>query len=445
MPTKKEMFADYEQRWTNVRDAALAQPMFTQDVFTVGDLAHRFDLPWFEKSKEVWVSEYLAFDYHSLLQRRGLGIVKIGKIIAILEASIGSDIQPMVVSAPLTPPKKARDTLRDWRIPESFPVALMRVPARIIGFCENNHIETLGGLLDAVESLGGPGLLKQDNLGRKSVSEVLALVNSLQSNDASGVRRCLPLANEGFELSLAIAVRRMIEDLSPRQRPLMERRLVQKMTLEEAAVEAGLTRERVRQVARDFLLGPLQRLLDWFPSEQQALLQLWLDGGDLGQKLGPFANISDEALAIGAITAVFEEEPEAIAANLHQEQQFEMWHEQLRNSAEFQKSGLDLQSFLDRTVPVRQQAAFTDFLFQKPGFSVDHESGRILPERGSLRRLVHALLREEDDPVPATWLVRLVQESDFYPDMSVPKLLRSYRDWLQRHPDFPKDRILWNE
>ena len=148
---------------------------------------------------------------------------------------------------------------------------------------------------------------------------------------------------------------------------------------------------------------------------------------------------------IGAITAVFEEKPEAIAANLAQETQFEMWYEQLRNSAEFQNSGLDLQSFLDRTVPVRQQPAFTDFLFQKPSLSIDHESGRILPERGSLRRLVHALLREEDDPVPATWLVRLVQESDFHQGMTVQTLLRNYRYWLPRHPDFPKDRILWNQ
>jgi hypothetical protein len=321
----------------------------------------------------------------------------------------------------------------------------MRVPARIINFCENSHIETLGGLLDTVESLGESGLLKQDNLGRKSVREMLALLNALRSGDAAAVRHCLPLANDGLGLSLAIAVRHMIEDLSPRQRPLMERRLVQKMTLEEAAAEAGLTRERVRQVARDFLLGPLQGLLDWFPSEQQTLLQLWLEGGDLGQKLGPFSTPADEALAVGAITAIFEEEPEAVAANLNQEQQFELWRDQLRNSAEFQKTGLDFQSFLDRTVPARQQTAFTEFLFQKPGLSIDHESGRILPERGSLRRLVHALLREEDDPVPATWLVRLVQESDFYRDMTVPKLLRSYRDWLQRHPDFPKDRILWNE
>lgn len=445
MPTKKEMLAGYELRWLTVRNAALAQPMFTKDVFTIGDLAHRFDLPWFEKSKEVWVSEYLALDFHSLLRRRGLGIVKIGKIIAILEAAIGSNIQPVVVPSQLTLPKKARDTLQDWHIPESFPVALIRVPARIIGFCENNHIETLGGLLDAVESLGGPGLLKQENLGRKSVSEVLALVNSLRCNDASGVRRYLPIAIEGFGLSLAIAVRRMIEDLSPQQRPILQRRLVQKMTLEEAAEEAGLTRERVRQIARDFLLEPLQRLLDWFPSEQQELLQISLQGGDLGKKLGPFSNSSDEALAIGAITAVFEEEPEAIAANLDQELQFETWHEQLRNSAEFQSSGLDLQSFLNSTVPVHQQSAFTDFLFQKPGLTIDHESGHVLPERGSLRRLVHALLREEDDPIPATWLVRLVQESDLYRGMTVPKLLRNYRDWLQRHPDFPKDRIIWNE
>jgi hypothetical protein len=445
MPTRKEILAECRTRWMTVRNAGLAQPMLTQDVYTIGDLARRFNLPWYRPRDEIWASEYLALEYKKLMRLRGFGLGKLLRLLAIFEAALGGDIQPTVATSPLAQPKKTREALQDWRIPDSFPVGLMRLSARIINFCESSRIETLGGLLDTIESLGEPGLLKQDNLGRKSVGEMVALLNALRSGDASAVRHCLPLANDGLGLSLAIAVKYMIEDLSPRQRPLMERRLVQKMTLEEAAADAGLTRERVRQVARDFLIGPLHRLLNWFPSEQQTLLQLWLEGGDLLQKLGPFSTPADEALAVGAITAVFEEEPEAVAANLNQEQQFELWYDQLRNSAEFQKTGVDLQSFLDRTVPARQQTAFTDFLFQKPVLSIDHESGRIRPERRSLRRLVHALLREEDDPVPATWLVRLVQESDFYRDQTVPKLLRNYRGWIQRHPDFPRDRILWNE
>ena len=445
MPTKKEMLAGYEQRWTNVRSAGLAQPILVQNIYTVGALAHRFHLPWYKPLDDIWASYYLAFDYHQLMAHPGFGVTKLERLIAIFEAALGSDIQQMAAVPSMAPTKKARDTLQDWRIPESFPVSLMRVNARIINYCENNHIETLGALLDSIESLGEAGLLQQANLGRKSVSAVLALFRSLQSNDAAVVRQYLPLSNEGSGLSLAISVRRIIEGLSAKQRHLMERRFVHKMTLEEAGKEAKLSRERVRQVARDFLLGPLQRLLDWFPAEQQALLQVRLDHGDLGQMLGPFASPSDEALAIGAITAVFEEEPEAIAANLHQEQQFEIWYEKLSSSAEFQRSGLDFQSFLDLTVPVHQQPAFMDFLFKKPGLSIDHESGRILPERGSLRRLVHALLMEEDDPVPATWLVRLVQESVFHREMTVRTLLRNYRYWLQQHPDFPRDRILWNE
>ena len=439
------MEAALSARWEQVRRACLGHVRFAQASTTVGELAQAYDLPWFDRLEGEQVATYLSFDYRKLMSHHGFGSKKFDRLVAILELAATKGYHVSDGSAAVPIARKAQDTLREWQVPESFPVELIRLPARVLGFCANKKALTLGELITVSESLGVRGLLGQDNLGRKSVDEIFSLIDSLQRSDAAAVRRWLPLAPDLKGLSIAIAVQRMIADLSPHHRPLLERRLVLRMTLEEAAAEAGVTRERTRQVARDFLLEPLQRLLDWFPAEQQVLLQTWLRAGDLGEVLGPFSNVEDQALAVGAISAIFEEAPESVAANLHQETQFDGWYNQLRNSAEFQSSGVDLQALLDREIPKHQQATFLEFLMERPGVSIDHSTGKVMPERGSLRRLVLAILQKQDDPIPATLLVRLIQGSAFHQDITAEKLLIRYRGWLQRYPEFPRDCILWQE
>lgn len=432
-------------RWEQARTACLSQVRLAQATTTVGELARTYDLPWFDRLDGERVATYLSYDYRKLMSRHGFGSKKFDRLIAILEAAAANGSDSNSETEVTAIPRKAQDTLREWQIPESFPVELIRLPARVLGFCTNKQVAALGELINVSEALGVRGLLRQGNLGRKSVDELFSFIDALQRGDAAAVRRWLPLAPDSKGLSLTIALQRMIADLSPHHRPLLERRLVLRMTLEEAAAEAGVTRERTRQVARDFLLEPLQRLLDWFPAEQQALLQAWLRAGDLGEVLGPFSNAEDLSLAIGAISAIFEEAPEGIAANLHQETQFHGWYDQLRNSADFQSSGVDLQVFLDREVPKHQHPAFLEFLMDRPGVSIDHSTGKVMPDRGSLRRLVLAILQEQDDPIPLTLLIRLIQGSAFHQDITAEKLLMRYRGWLQRYPDFPRDRILWRE
>ena len=70
--------------------------------------------------------------------------------------------------------------------------------------------------------------------------------------------------------------------------------------------------------------------------------------------------------------------------------------------------------------------------------------------------IYHALKKEKTDisnvvvqvkltVLPATWLVQLVQDSPFHHDVTLEKLVQRYRGWILKYPDFPRDRILWNE
>lgn len=443
--SRKEMRVAFDTRWERARSACLRQYRLAQATTTVGELARIYGLPWFDRLDGERVATYLSFDYRTLMSRYGFGSKKFDLLIAILEAAAANEAGTGNGTSAESIPRNAQDTLRKWQVPGSFPVELIRLPARVLGFCANKRVANLGELIAVSEALGVRGLLEQENLGRKSVDELFSFMDALQRGDAAGVRRWLPLAPDSRGLSLAIAVQRMIAGLPLHHRPLLERRLVLRMTLEEAAGETGLTRERIRQVARDFLLEPLQRLLDWFPKEQQLLLQAWLRGTDLVEVLGPFSSVEDQSLAIGAISAIFEEAPEGVASRLNQETQFESWHDALKGSAEFQTSGVELQEFLDRQVPQQQHGAFLEFLMERPGFAIDHTNGRIMPDRCSLRLLVLAILQEQDDPMPVTLLLRMLQSSAFHRKITADNLMRRYRNWLQRYPDFPRDRILWQE
>lgn len=429
-------------RWERVRQAALALPEVTVGNVSVGKLAGRAGLPWFDRLGGKRVADYLRLDYAALMASHGFGRVKRDRLVAIVETTLAS---PPLEAAPAAVRIRPCERISEWGIPEEYPVAVLPLPARVLGLCENEKIVTLGELLNAAESLGERGLLAKPNLGRKSIGELLGLLEALRAGDRERVRRWLPLAENGPGLSVAVAIKRLMADLDVRQRPLLERRIVQGMTLEEAASLFRLTRERVRQIARDFLLGPLQRLLDAFPAQQQELFRRWLEGESPAALLGTFESAADAALADGALRELFSDDPEAVAARLDQELRFEACYEKLRRSADFHRCGENLQTFMDAELPVRMHAAFTDFRFEKPGLVIDHSSGKIAPERPSLRRLVFALLAEEEDAIPATWLLRLVHEAEAFRAVTVDELHARFRGWVARHPEIAGGRVIWNE
>lgn len=394
----------WSTHWEDICRRAAARPDVAEAC--LGELAKKTGLPWFDRLSDQRAGDYLTHDGRTILRLRGFGRTKRERLLAIIEANLqsSSDNNP----PPATNSTEPWTRLAEWGVPDNYPsAALLRLPARVLRFCEQAKIEHLGDLVRLTVALGERGLLSRKNLGRKSVNNLLGLVDALRKDDHQEAARWLPLSENGPGLSLGVAIKQLIADLDARQRPLLERRLVQGMTLEDAARMFQVTRERVRQIARDCLLGPLQLLLDTFPAEQTELFRQWMTGMSPADHLGAFATPSDRALADGALRELFSGRPEAVAAKLDRELRFEQLQEKLRRSLDFHFNGVDLQAFLEQELPVEQHGPFMEFLFENSGFMVNHETGHIGPEKPSLRRLVTALLREEDDPVPATWLLDL--------------------------------------
>ncbi|NJM38666.1 MAG: hypothetical protein HC845_12820, partial [Akkermansiaceae bacterium] len=77
-------------------------------------------------------------------------------------------------------------------------------------------------------------------------------------------------------------------------------------------------------------------------------------------------------------------------------------------------------------------------------FRVDHATGRVHPAKTDLRRCIEAMVAEEDDPIPLTWIVELVRKTGYHPTLERIDVLRRRSSWRQR-THFPDQMILWRE
>lgn len=427
-----------------------------------GDLAAQVSQSRWEKIQADWpnrsqeirdnvdlasLAKMVAFDFPDNFSRVlacDIVALEYSALVTFLKAS-GGEVRLLRMFESVLLRKSPADILNRWRVPLDYPVSITWFSARVIIFCEKRNITTIGKLISYCLEYGDRGLLSQRNLGRRSVGEINAFLTAIKKCDTEATRLWIPLARECSGLSLSSAVSRQVASLNPKNRRMMHRRFVIGMTLEESAESEKLTRERTRQIERDSLIGPLKQLMDWFVIDQQILMQKWIHGEPLSSALGPFQNRDDETLAIGAIISIFEEHPQGVAAKLERDLMLNSLLKKLLNSWGFQHTGVDLQGFLDREIPGNLHTAFSELLFNRPGIAIDHGSGRVTPERGSLRRLVTGILAAEDVPMPVSRLLALLHGSPFHGDVTKEKLLRNYRGWLERHQDLPQDKIIWDE
>ncbi len=77
-------------------------------------------------------------------------------------------------------------------------------------------------------------------------------------------------------------------------------------------------------------------------------------------------------------------------------------------------------------------------------FHLDYTTGRVHPARTDLRRCIEAMVAEEDDPIPLTWVVELVKKTGYHPNLERADVLRRRSSWKLRD-DFPDPKILWRE
>jgi len=420
----------------------------------LGELGKRCGTPWFGNRSHERVTDYLGYDAKSLMLLHGFGRGKIARLSEIVSALLGpadpsvdsgylsmdgSKYVPDSISPPPAGPS-LRESLGKWGVPESFPCRLVRLSKRLQNFLENQGLNTIGDLLATWEQLGRSGLIRQKNLGKKTVEEVAAFIVALQSADRSEVSRFLPLATEGEGLSLTSAVAMVASDLTSFEAELLHHRLVVGKTLEESAEGTGLTRERVRQIEAG-LIADLRDRLGYFDDSYKRLVELWLCDKGWFDVVRP---ANHAAIIKGALEAIFEELPQAVARRLNDEVEREAVLAELRSHPELWFGGIPVHEFLMMRVPEVRHAAICDYLGSSGEFRINHTTGTLHPRKTGLYRTTVAILEMEDDPIPLTWLIELLRRTSYHLTVSREDLVRYKWRW-ERTPGFPAGRILWNE
>lgn len=383
---KKALLA---KRWDNI--TARARQRNWNDV-SIRKLACQSGLEWYRARGDELLANFLGCDGCALMESYSLGIGKIGRLCEIVERALdappGVDLSdhPSAVAA-----FDPHETLVAWGIPQAYPCRLTRLPVRLANFCDKRSLVGIGELLDEWEKLGFEGFKAQPNLGSKSVRQMERFVQSLRLQDFETASLFLPIAPSCHGLSLGSALTLIAAEPSPSERSLLDRRLVQRMTLETSAEESGLTRERVRQVEAKFL-GEVSEVLEYFNENCARLLDAWIGNGNWSQELQLLELKMNEGFIASALDAVFRDTPQAVARTLGEESRLENWQEELLSHPELWFGGVSLFGFLADHVPADEQAGFCDHVSGSSVLRLDQLDGRVYPARTGLRYTVEALL-----------------------------------------------------
>jgi len=433
-------------RWEAVRAKCKSLGWHEGNGPSVGDLAERQGLEWYVARNRDLVKMYLCLDATQLFTGlRSFGRMKSQRLIEILEAATDG-VEPSSCNVEESPPTVAltcSEILYLWGVPSDYPLDLLFLSARLLNYCEQQGISTITTLLDVWETVGRSGLLAHENIGRRTVDELQQFARAIVHADADAVRRWLPLNDRQDGLCLRRALGLSLDQLKQIEVPILSSRLVDNLSLEECADVHGITRERVRQIESSFLRD-VRRILGWFSSEKEAILDAWMGGLRWHSFASPQATPDSTTLIIAAIEACLDESPQGVARRLVAESAMDSWLETVTTHPDLHLGGIDLQSYLDDVVPPSMHVFFIRELSNTHGVSIDHASGLVKPSNPSVKRTVRAILQQEEDPIPLTWLAQRVQSvlgiEEFDSDFIFQNRYRwSLNGWLEL------DRVLWNQ
>ncbi len=432
--------------WDALRALALSRQWPHLRLMTVMECATLCGLAWYEKRASDKVADFLKIPGFHLISYPHFGETKTQKLIEIvrraLEQGAGDNSPAYGDEIEEQPP--LRDGLVTLEIPDAFPVELVGLPVRILHYCEDNHVPTLGDLLEVWESMGQSYFLSLPNLGKRSVGELHALIHAVRLGNATALSAWLPMSPNGKGLSLTVGLTRLIQGLTARHREMLEKRLVHGLTLEDSATEFGVTRERVRQIEA-ILLQETEALLDFFPADRERMLALWMANMPwLVLSDGVIPN-SEHELAQAAIGGCFKERPESTAKELEQEAQIEVWRALLKEHPDLLVEGVDLEDFMMKYVPDQHRESLCLALDGRGRIRLDHSTGRVVHTGPRLREVVKAILAKEDDPIPLTWLHQLVIQTPTHSHIQREQIWRYRIQWKSDDPTFPREKVLWHQ
>lgn len=116
--------------------------------------------------------------------------------------------------------------------------------------------------------------------------------------------------------------------------------------------------------------------------------------------------------------------------------------ESLWDSESLWFGGVDIADFLREFVEKENETDFFTHLIESQEFKIDHGAKRISPAKTNLTATVRGIMRNEENPVPLTWLMILLGETGLYPNLVRNDLLRRRKAWevIKKIPR-PKDHL----
>jgi hypothetical protein len=437
---------ELETRWESVRSKGRTLGWHAADSPHMSTLAAQSGMRWYEARGDDRVGDFMAHDAHGLFNNLcSFGRIKCQHLIEVLEAASAAVEVSTTSSADAGRAftLNCSEVLELWGVPSDYPLHLLPLGTRLMNFCEAQGITTLSGLLEAWSSLGRAGLLAHENIGKRTVDELQDFAQAIASADATVVRRWLPLNEAETGLCLRRLLALSFGMLSPTVVAILMRRLVDKLTLEEVGEEHGMTRERVRQLEAAYLRD-VGAILDFFAQERAAMIEAWMEGREWQGRVLPQNSREAVTLILAGIEACFTNSGQGMARRLADEAAMQSWLESLLSHADLHLGGVELQAFLDATVPVERQ---TDFLMQlaaSRGVVVDQTSGLVKPSSPCVRDAMCAILAQEEAPIPLTWLAIRVQGIEGCAEGDADFILRNRYRWSQLgFLDLAK--VLWNQ
>jgi len=396
-----------EQRWAPIRKRCIAFGWNGDDSPRITDLAREHGFEWYVKRGRDMVGDFIGAQPSDLfMMHYGFGRTKAALLIEILSAATGEAVADQG-AAPAESLNTA-DVLTLWGVPDNYPLSLVPLSTRLLNFCENQHITTLHTLLQFWSVVGEEGFRQHRNIGQRTVNEMVALFEAVACGQAEAARQWLPLNDREDGLCVRRAIGLAASRLDEHERQIVTRRLVDGLILEDVGEEFGITRERVRQLA-DYLLDDLRAVLTWFADDHEAMIEFWMDGGEWQSAVTPQSTPELTSLVVAGIEAIFDETPRGVAKRLAGETELERWLGTLCRHPDLHLGGVELQPFLDEHVPTDKQPLFIALVGDTAGIVLDHSTGLVRPRAPCIRDTVQALLEQEIEPIPLTWLVHRVQ------------------------------------
>lgn len=439
--------AQFSARWEIIRTKGRVLGWHEAHSPRVAALASQHGMEWYEARSQDEVREFMPYDAGGLMNGiRGFGAKKCQKLLEILEAAADGVEMPDAESAETNSGSlviSCAEVLKRWGVPSTYPLHLLPISTRLMNFCEQQQVVTLQHLLEVWFDLGVSGMLAHENIGRRTVDELESLARAISQANTESARRWLPINEAEGGLCLRRALALSYSTLPSQTLVALKNRLVDKLTLEESAGDRGITRERVRQYEAAYLRD-VSAILEWFCDQQSQMIELWMEHAEWQTFVLPQESREAEALILAAIETIFADTPQGIARRLSDETEKESWKARLWNHPDLHLGGVNLQAFLDATVPEDEQAKFIISLTSERGLVLDYDQGLVKPAAPCVRDTVCAILGQEEAPIPLTWLAMRVQGVEGCEEGDMDFILRNRYRWSSLgYLDLSK--VVWEE